>query len=737
MIKPGEPAHRIDPSFKARREIALKARQTKRRRRLLSLGIAGAAAFVMIFAAYPFIERMAHLGNWWSGPALEEHADDDVMPVYTPPIVDLPGEPLFIELGAGQQISAHEKTLAISPDLQAFGLAGSVELVSGPIQSSSSELMLTVPSSQRDFAYFQAQRSEEKDPTGTPTANASAAPQSSPAPQDTVDNVSIGQPVPASERRRMIADTVLKIAAPMAVQTFLTDQGVSPVTARFAADAMANAFNVSDLSDGMVLAMRFLERSPGNRQLVQLALYSSRSFIGALAIEDDGSYVPAVDPWAAKDLLQHAAEPPVQMINQRYRLIDGIYSAAIRDGATAEVAGEAIMYLSRKFDLTAYMTGDESIALAYQRDPRKGGQSLAHIVYVGIQGKNSDIHCYVMPVSDGFGCFDDKGGEIQADLSGRMVLPVNGMVASGFGPRMNPSTKRVEPHDGIDWTAPAGTPIKAAFAGTITFAGERDGFGKMIEISHSGNRKTLYAHISRFADDLAEGRQIAAGAVIGYTGIAGRASNPPLFFALTVNDKAVDPLAAGDASSSGDDNVARLVDQIVHVESGGKADAKNPYSTATGLGQFIESTWLRMMRTYRPDLSRSLPVPQLLALRTDPTLAREMVGNLARENEDYLRGRGHTINPARLYLAHFLGPQGANIVLGASDTTSLQSLLGDKVIAQNPFLAGKTVSFINKWVEQVMSGHRGRPTAPPTLALPPRFAAFREAVDGLLSLTGS
>ena len=737
MIDPGQHAHRIDPSFKARRANTLKARRNRRRTRLLSLGIAGLGALVAIFAAYPYLEITLPFGIWHSGPALEKHSDDEAMPVYAPPIVDLPGDPLYIELGTGQQTSEHEKTLPVSPDLQAFGLTGSVQLISGPMQSSSSELMLSVPSSQRDFAYFQAQRSGGDGTSETELRKESAAQQSSPPLQDAVDNVSTGQPVPAAERRRLIEDTVLKIAAPMAVQTFLTEQGVSSVTAKFSADAIASAFNVSDLSDGMVLAMRFLERSPGNRQLVQLALYSSQSFIGAVALDEDGSYAPAVDPWAGEDLLQHAGEPPAANSNQRYRLIDGIYSAAIRDGATAEVAGEAIMYLSRKFDLTAYLNGDETIMLAYQREPRQGGQTLAHIVFVGIHGENADINCYVMPVSDGFGCFDDKGGEIQADMSGRMVLPVDGMVASGFGPRMNPVTKRVEPHDGVDWTAPRGTPVKAAFAGTISFAGERQSFGNMVEIAHSGNRKTLYAHLSRFASDLREGTAVKAGTVIGYTGSAGRSPGPPFFFALTINDKAVDPLAGGDASNSGDDNVARLVDQIVRVESGGKADAKNPYSTATGLGQFIESTWLRMMKTYRPDLSRSLPVPQLLALRTDPTLAREMVGNLARENEDYLRGRGHTINPARLYLAHFLGPQGANIVLGASDTTSLQTLLGDKVIAQNPFLAGKTVSFINQWVAQVMSGHRGNPSRPPTLALPPQFVAFREAVDGLLSPTKS
>ena len=67
--------------------------------------------------------------------------------------------------------------------------------------------------------------------------------------------------------------------------------------------------------------------------------------------------------------------------------------------------------------------------------------------------------------------------------------------------------------------------------------------------------------------------------------------------------------------------MSKLVDRIIRVESGGNSSAKNPLSSATGLGQFISSTWLRMMRTYRPDLARSLSAAEQLALRFDPTLS--------------------------------------------------------------------------------------------------------------------
>ena len=121
------------------------------------------------------------------------------------------------------------------------------------------------------------------------------------------------------------------------------------------------------------------------------------------------------------------------------------------------------------------------------------------------------------------------------------------------------------------------------------------------------------------------------------------------------------------AAAAGSDGsaVELLVNRIIHVESGGNARAKNPLSSAAGLGQFIKSTWLRMMRTYRPELFKSMSEAEILELRYDPTISREMVANLARENEARLRAHGHSITAGRLYLAHFLGPEGAHQALAA------------------------------------------------------------------------
>jgi hypothetical protein len=179
--------------------------------------------------------------------------------------------------------------------------------------------------------------------------------------------------------------------------------------------------------------------------------------------------------------------------------------------------------------------------------------------------------------------------------------------------------------------------------------------------------------------------------------------------------------------------VETLVDQIIHVESGGKADAKNPLSSATGLGQFIESTWLRMMKQYRPDLAGSMGREELLALRNDPTLSREMITALAREGEAYLRARGHQITAGRLYLCHFLGAAGADIVLSSPDDALVGDVMGAGVITANPFLKGRSIAYVKEWAELKMSGKGGAvAVAPP---LPPEVLAYQKVIEALLAAT--
>ncbi|MEZ5493319.1 MAG: peptidoglycan DD-metalloendopeptidase family protein [Pseudomonadales bacterium] len=107
--------------------------------------------------------------------------------------------------------------------------------------------------------------------------------------------------------------------------------------------------------------------------------------------------------------------------------------------------------------------------------------------------------------------------------------------------RYHPVLHKIRAHKGIDYSAPTGTPIKAAGNGKVTFAGVRNGFGKVVIIQHGGVYTTLYGHMSKIG--VKTGDKVSQGQVIGAVGQTGLATGPHLHYEFHVNGTAVNPLA--------------------------------------------------------------------------------------------------------------------------------------------------------------------------------------------------
>ncbi len=131
-------------------------------------------------------------------------------------------------------------------------------------------------------------------------------------------------------------------------------------------------------------------------------------------------------------------------------------------------------------------------------------------------------------------------GAIKAG-SGSMIWPVDGPIASGFGPRTIEG--HYEYHPGIDIAVPEGTPIRAALAGTVAWTqseAESGGYGNYTCIDHGGGLSTCYAHQSAFA--VTAGQQVDQGEVIGYSGCTGYCLGPHVHFEVRINGEVTDPL---------------------------------------------------------------------------------------------------------------------------------------------------------------------------------------------------
>jgi hypothetical protein len=159
-------------------------------------------------------------------------------------------------------------------------------------------------------------------------------------------------------------------------------------------------------------------------------------------------------------------------------------------------------------------------------------------------------------------------------------------------------------------------------------------------------------------------------------------------------------------------DIRTVVEQIIKVESDGNPDAKNKRSSATGLAQFLEETWLRLIRTHRPDLVVAHSESEILELRRDADLSREIAARFTRGNAEMLRRRGLPVTPGTLYLAHFAGAAGAVAILSADEQADAASTMAsadvsgrtsrEKLVRANPFLQSLTVADLKTWADRKM-----------------------------------
>ncbi len=108
--------------------------------------------------------------------------------------------------------------------------------------------------------------------------------------------------------------------------------------------------------------------------------------------------------------------------------------------------------------------------------------------------------------------------------------------------RLHPILRIRRPHFGVDYAAPAGTPVHAIGDGRITSATRENGSGLMVRIQHNSVYSTAYLHLSRFGKGVASGAYVKQGDTIGYVGSSGLSTGPHLDFRFYKNGYPVDPL---------------------------------------------------------------------------------------------------------------------------------------------------------------------------------------------------
>lgn len=219
-----------------------------------------------------------------------------------------------------------------------------------------------------------------------------------------------------------------------------------------------------------------------------------------------------------------------------------VFATLQRQDAETELAGILDEIFGWTIDfITDIRTGD-SFAVLYERKTFEDGSSvLGDVLAAEVVSRGEDYFAFMYdPQAGSAGYYDTAGRSLQKSLR-RSPLKFTRVTSNFSGRRFHPINKRYQPHYGVDYGAPTGTPIYATGDGVVVAATRRVGNGNYVKVKHNNTYTTYYLHMSRFARGMAPGVKVKQGQTIGYVGSTGSATAPHVCYRIKKNGSWVNP----------------------------------------------------------------------------------------------------------------------------------------------------------------------------------------------------
>ncbi|NPA81015.1 MAG: M23 family metallopeptidase [Epsilonproteobacteria bacterium] len=221
----------------------------------------------------------------------------------------------------------------------------------------------------------------------------------------------------------------------------------------------------------------------------------------------------------------------------RIDLTKSIYQDIVDKTKSHALAKEFLDAFKKRIDFKKLKKGDK-VVIIYEQKYRVGERfGLPVIKAAMVEHRGKEYFSFLAP--DGK-YYDEKG---KMRIGDSFIVPCRyKRISSRFTrKRWHPILHRYRAHLGIDYAAPRGTPVKAAYSGRVIFRGRKGGYGNVIEIAHPNGYKTLYAHLSGFKRGLKRNQRVKKGQIIGYVGSTGISTGPHLHFGLYFNNRPINP----------------------------------------------------------------------------------------------------------------------------------------------------------------------------------------------------
>ncbi|GAB4243577.1 MAG: M23 family metallopeptidase [Acidobacteriota bacterium] len=324
----------------------------------------------------------------------------------------------------------------------------------------------------------------------------------------------LGPSIPESREIRRVTG---EVPAGGAMQQLLTAEGCSPQEAYRLIQEIRPIYDLARIMPG-----RRYELQLGADNELRRFVYEIDDLRRLVVRVEDGAYVGVVE------------ERPVDVVPATLagHIQDSFWNAVLGQGESPQLVMNIFELMQWDIDFTAIQPGD-AFRVLYEKRYAEGeflGYGDIHALEFVHGGRSFYAFRFKDPRSGKVRYFDEQGRSVRKAFL-KVPFKANYRISSGFSySRLHPVTGRRQPHYGVDYAAPPGTPVLASAAGRVVFAGWSGGSGKMVKIRHPNGFYTYYLHLSKIL--VRAGQSVAQGQVIGRVGSTGLATGPHLDYRI-------------------------------------------------------------------------------------------------------------------------------------------------------------------------------------------------------------
>lgn len=255
-----------------------------------------------------------------------------------------------------------------------------------------------------------------------------------------------------------------------------------------------------------------------------------------------------IDP--RKRLVVEGDEPVARLENVSYRIAltgvvcivrDDIFQAVADMGESPRLAAMLAEVFGTEINFLKDVHPGDSFAIAVEKRYQNGNYyGYGRIVAASFTSSGHTFETFLFPTNGKDAYYNAKDENTHRAFL-QAPLAVTRITSRFSMSRKHPILGYSRPHQGVDYAAPTGTPIKAVSDGVVTARGWGGQSGNRVIIAHADGLESLYSHLSGFARGLRNGSQVSQGQVIGFVGMTGLATGPHLDFRLRKNGQFIDP----------------------------------------------------------------------------------------------------------------------------------------------------------------------------------------------------